>query len=585
MTQSQFIQRLKQQPRLGITAAEIQAIFDAISDGAKGATNLLEANIGAFLNYNTALTQVVQNSDFQAYLTGIEKQIAVNETLNKRYKEVIDRSLIFEKRNKALNKTFGIGSYAAARMSQGLSQAAASIGITSKESIKFATNIKKVIPVFDVMNRSTGEFYTGLMTVQRVLTTNLELTAEQAEAYSYYASQNDRNAVTQLSATQAAAAAIEKATGMSGAFKDIVTEIAAAGADTQLQFGRIPGSIELASLKAKSLGFTLDQMAKSGQQMLDIESSIGKELEYQLLSGHRLVDQDGKSLTNKIREAQLRGDMNAQMDAMNTLLENEGDVLENNMIARKGMADLLGIDEKSLSRAIQKKKMLASMGVDEELFKLSGDALTDAARRMEKNGEISQGQFEEIIAFSDDQRTTDELIEEQNEIAEDNRLANILQLDQASLQAKNALEAAKGNRELQGQLMNEVIRGNEDFVASVGRAVQLKDVGEGVVSLDALKKQVLDAKSSDPNAKVNNTGDLLYIPNQSIATSGYGEMFQLDSRDAVMAGPSNYIEAATQGTSKGANVALLAATIVDALKGATFTVDPGALATFFNNAT
>jgi hypothetical protein len=584
MTQSQFIQRLKQQPRLGITAGEIQAIFNAISDGAKGATALLEQNIGAFLKYNTALTQVVSNSDFQAYLTGIEKQIAVNETLNKRYKEVIDRSLIFEKRNKALNKTFGIGSNAAAKMSQGLSQAAASIGITSKESIKYATNIKKVIPVFDVMNRSTGEFYTSLMTVQRALTTNLELTAEQAEEYSYYASQNDRNAVTQLSATQAAAASIEKATGMSGAFKDIVTEIAAAGADTQLQFGRIPGSIELASLKAKSLGFTLDQMSKSGQQMLDIESSIGKELEYQLLSGHRLVDQDGKSLTNKIREAQLRGDMNAQMDAMNTLLENEGDVLENNMIARKGMADLLGIDEKSLSRAIQKKKMLASMGVDEELFKLSGDALTSAADKMLKGNEISQDQFDEIIAFSDDQRTTDELIEEQNEIAEDNRLANILQLDQASLQAKAAFEAAEGNRVLQGQLMNEIQRGNEAYVASIGRAVQMRDIGQGLTK-EALKAQVLDAKASDPNAKVNNTGDLLYIPNQSLTTSGYGEMFELDRRDAVMAGPSNYIEAATQGTSKGANVALLATAIVDALKGATFTVDPGALATFFNNAT
>jgi hypothetical protein len=254
------------------------------------------------------------------------------------------------------------------------------------------------------------------------------------------------------------------------------------------------------------------------------------------------------------------------------------------MIARKGMADLLGIDEKSLSRAIQKKKMLASMGVDEELFKLSGDALTSAADKMLKGNEISQDQFDEIIAFSDDQRTTDELIEEQNEIAEDNRLANILQLDQASLQAKAAFEAAEGNRVLQGQLMNEIQRGNEAYVASIGRAVQMRDIGQGLTK-EALKAQVLDAKASDPNAKVNNTGDLLYIPNQSLTTSGYGEMFELDRRDAVMAGPSNYIEAATQGTSKGANVALLATAIVDALKGATFTVDPGALATFFNNAT
>ena len=567
MTQSQFIQRLKHQPRLGITASEIQGIFNAIKAGADGATVALEASIGSFLDYNTQLINVVNGSGFQNYLTGIEKQIAVNETLNKRYQDVIDRSLIFEKRNKELNKTFGINATAAAKMSQGLAKAAAQLGITSTESMKFATNIKKIVPVFDVMNRSTGEFYTGLMTVQRALTTNLGLTAEQAEAYSGYALQNGKNAVTQLDATKKAAAAIEKSTGMSGAFKDIITEIAAAGEDTQLQFGRIPGSIELASLKAKRLVFTLDQMSQSGKQMLDIESSIGKELEYQLFSGHRLTDYSGKSLTNTIREAQLKGDMNAQMDAMNTLLEQEGDVLENNMLARKNMSDLLGIDEKSLSKALQKKKMLKSMGIDEELFKLSGDALTDAASRMADGNEISQDQFDEIIAFSDDQRTTDELIEQQNKISEDNRLANFLQLEQSDMQTLAAFEAADGNRLLQEKLMNEVRAGNRANVASIGRAVQSKDIAAGVADASALKKMVLDAKASDPTSKpAGSTGDYLYIPGQNPLMGEYGTV--LDPRDAVAAGPPEVIQSMLNTNQNGGiNTTALAQAIAAALQG------------------
>jgi len=495
MTQSQFIQHLKRQPRIGLTSQEIQEIFNAISNSAKGAKEILEQNLSAFINYNAELAKFTNSSDFTSYLTGVEKQIAVNEILNQKFQENIDRSLFLEKRNKELNKTFGASSKAAARMSQELAKMAEKLGVSSTQAITYATNIKSIIPVVNVAAASHGKFYKSLVVLQKQLTTNFEMTAEQAESYSYYASQTEKGAVTQLEATRAAALAIEESTGMTGAFKDIVSEIAAAGNDTQLQFGRIPGSIELASMKAKSLGFTLDQMAQSGKQMLDIESSIGKELEYQLLSGHRLVDQDGKSLTNTIREAQLKGDMNAQMDAMNTLLEQEGDVLENNMIARQNMADLLGIDEKSLSKAIQKKKMLASMGVDEELFKLSGDALTDAAQVLVKNGEINADQFDEIIAAGEDQRTTDQLIEEQNAIAEDNRMANFLQLDQADMQAMAAFEAVQGNARLQGQLMNMVIDGNEGVVAGIGRATRTYETGKDVTSVSNLTDQVLNAKT------------------------------------------------------------------------------------------
>ena len=56
--------------------------------------------------------------------------------------------------------------------------------------------------------------------------------------------------------------------------------------------------------------------------LLDIESSVGKEIEYQLLSGQRLV-KNGKSLTNAYREATLAGNMEQQADIMKDVLETQ----------------------------------------------------------------------------------------------------------------------------------------------------------------------------------------------------------------------------------------------------------------------
>jgi hypothetical protein len=65
---------------------------------------------------------------------------------------------------------------------------------------------------------------------------------------------------------------------------------------------------------------------------------------------------------------------------MNTIIENEGEVLENNLFARKQMASLLGMEEGQLASAIQKKKILDKASASGITIDVNGsNALAQAA--------------------------------------------------------------------------------------------------------------------------------------------------------------------------------------------------------------
>jgi hypothetical protein len=224
---------------------------------------------------------------------------------------------------------------------------------------------------------------------------------------------------------------------MTGVFSDIVGSVADLTEDVQIQYGKIPGQLELGILKAKALGFEMADLQKTADNLLDIESSIGQELEYQLLSGRRLTDQNGKSLTNAYRTATLQGDASKQADALNTILEQEGDTLKNNLFARKQMSDLLGTDEASLARALQKKELLNKIG-GEALFNLSGEELFTAAKGLGASAEDL-----EKLAESEDKRTTDEKMADALQIMTSEGIAVMIK-NPGDVQAAQSEAAMKG---------------------------------------------------------------------------------------------------------------------------------------------
>ena len=405
----QLIQKLKSKPK--------QGIFDLAAKATQAATE-----------FNASL-RALDDTNVQV-LTGTDKLIGANEVLLNDYKQLTAATLKFADRNKELNAAFGISTKSAAKLSQEFHKVASELSISGKLMMSYGSNIKQIIPTLDQTNVRNKTYYKGLTAVQRVLTTNLKLSAQQAEEYTYFATQQGENAASTLLATQAVTDALDPS-GTMGYFKMATAGIAKAGAAIQLQYGKLPGNLELAVLKAHSLGLEVADLQKASSNLLNIESSIGDELEYQLLSGHRLTDASGKSLTNAYRMAAIQGDANKQADLMNRILDQEGETLSNNLFARQQMAKLMGVEEGQLARALQKKKLLKESGA-EVLFEFSGKELQQQAKAMMDSGRITEDAFKKIMQM-EDTRTTEEILEETLQVNQETALTDMLQLKQLQL--------------------------------------------------------------------------------------------------------------------------------------------------------
>jgi len=520
-----FIQQLKQKPRHGASPnmPSLNDLITALGEVGSEALGALTGLADALLRLNETNANTVR---------GLEKQIAANDVLIQQYMNVANKSLYLERRNKNLNTSFGINSKSAAALASSLQRQGNQLGITGEQMMKYSTSIRKLIPGINQANLETNKQYKGLVRVQQVLTTNLGLTEQQAEDYSYFASQRGKDAESQLASQYSLSKEIERSTGEIGVFKTISEGIAATTADLQLQYGRIPGNLELAILKANKLGFSMQDLALAANNLLNIESSIGDELEYQLLSGRRLVGNDqaradlqGKSLTNAYREAALQGDANKQADVLNTILEQEGKTLESNLFARQQMSKLLGMDEAALARALQKKSILESI-VGDTLFEKSGDALLDAAKAMGASEDV----LKELTEI-EDTRTTDDILKQ---------ILTVLQEGRGGAKAvlETQTDVVAG---VQKVVLKDTKDAFEKMLFDMDKS-RLPIVGAGLLGKDEVaafdgivdKLVAAETKTIEPAQQGQ---DLVSLPgsNGRVLTGEFGA-FSLDDRDLIMAG-------------------------------------------------
>ncbi len=385
MNQQTFdiVQKLKMQPRLGATPSQ---------DDLKGFNDILKS-----IDSGAAITT-----------RGLQSVIGSMQTMVNKVKEATEDLLIFEERNKDLADTLGMTITNATRLGGVLDANAKNFGVGGAKLRAYTKNLQGLIGNFVTLNRLIETDYgKKLYKTQTIIQNTLKLSGEQANKYSMYVSGIGKDLEEQLASQYAIGKALDEATGTTGNFREIVAGIADLTADLQMQYGRLPGRLELSVAKAKALGLEMADLNEAGQNLLDIESSIGQELEYQLISGRRLTDESGKSLTNAYREATLQGNSSKQADIMNQLLEQEGDTLKNNLFARKQMSEMLGMDEAALARAIQKKSILEQIPGGDSLFDLTGDKLMEAASAMTNNEEL----LEELTKV-EDRKTTEERIED-----------------------------------------------------------------------------------------------------------------------------------------------------------------------------
>jgi hypothetical protein len=413
---------LKLQPRHGMagpppkyvtktdaSAAEVNTILENLRGAAESLTEFAKD----YYKVQAALNQ--ENLSLQS---GINATAKVYDQFETHILDVVKAATFLEQRNKSLNASFGITSLAAAELGEKYDALSKGLNTGGENVRKYAQNVNKILPGMSKMIAKAGEagnafkagFDIQLLGTNQILTEHLKLTGDAANSYQLYAAGSGKNSLALLDATQKWAESFDKATGMSGTFAGIVSEIAELGADIQTTYNKMPGSLEKSIVKAKLLGTTFAKIEKMATKMLNIEESVGAELEYQLLSGKRLTNEKNESITENLRIAKLTGDPKKQVEAMNDLLKTQGDVLDgNNYYAKEQLANLTGFTVAELTRQRQMQKLMQQGGLDQtkldDLLKMGPEQFTVAMKVLPEAQQKIISELKDLAG----QKTTDEL--------------------------------------------------------------------------------------------------------------------------------------------------------------------------------
>tara|TARA_R110002073_G_scaffold324808_1_gene503115 strand:- start:362 stop:2251 length:1890 start_codon:yes stop_codon:yes gene_type:complete len=431
------INELKKQPRLGMGA------FDDFSKqvknlGSSGAVNKLSKEIDAFAGSLTGFEEQLKKvntligtniSEVAAMSAGVGRaQSYFKDFADATTKSIKNLTFLIESQ-KDLQKEFKLSSAGGFNFSRNLRTINKEIGIGDAKLFKYAAGLGKITGGFITSNKIQQKALGNLVKTQAVLQNNLQLSEEGAQNFELFSRALGRSGVESIRNLTEASKIFSDATGQDQTqiMAQMTQDIASMSADTAVQFGRIPGQLETATMKARLLGTTMGELSAVGDKLLNIESSIGTEMEYQQLTGHRLLTDSGKSLTNEYRMAQLQGDGVKQAELMQQFLEKEGDTLKNNYIARQKASELFGVDGAKL---IQMNAQLATqkkLGVEALVAQAEGDMVKLEASLRDELGD--------------------------NETAIQDVLAGVAKLDvkTPAERSADALEAIQSNIALTGQ--------------------------------------------------------------------------------------------------------------------------------------
>ena len=323
---------------------------------------------------------------------------------------IFDKYDVFERRNKDLADSFNLSVKRAAALGDSLDKMAESFGIGGDAMRKITTNLKDLIGPFATLNDLTSnsnKFGQSLYKTSNLLMKNYKLTGDVTNKLIQATHKSGKDLEIEIGKRIAITNEIEKAMGGVELTSETLEDVANLTADLQLHYGKMPGQLELSVIKAKQLGISMAQLKSTGDNLLNIETSIGQEMEYQLLTGRRLVDNDGNSLTNKYRIAQMQGKSSEQANIIYEILQKEGKSLNENYMARQKMAELLNMDEGTLSKMLQKYEAIQDLPGSQRLFGLTGDALLSELTKVNANAATIAA-----AAEVDDARTTTEVLED-----------------------------------------------------------------------------------------------------------------------------------------------------------------------------
>jgi len=393
-----ILNRLRQKPRLGQLSsikADMEALEGTIVTDLLKTTQQISSGLTAqlgdyyknkvkpaqdeLLNSIIGLKQRGAEGQFAEKQAGMLDAMSRIEGINDSMERSIISMTTLEQRNKDLNEAFGISSLDAQIFADSLIDVYDKTGINQDALKQYAIDLSDFTNGFIASTNSVNKasdsqnaYTTSLLAGQKYLQQNLGISKELAVKFEEYAVTMKTSAIDLAKGFQDKDGFISELADKTGLSelqltKNIIEDIAGLASDIRLEFGKSSSNLELAVMKARMLGTTMDKLSKVGSAVLDVEKSVGGEINYQLLTGQRLLVDGDKSFTQEMRLAKLRKDGPRQAELMYQILEQQQDTLQNNPIAMQEFAGLTGQSSEDVATMINNIERAKQLGITEFL--------------------------------------------------------------------------------------------------------------------------------------------------------------------------------------------------------------------------
>lgn len=517
MNERLHIQRLKQLPRVSQKPSaedllgkgkDIAAELGLIEKGATAAGQAIASLTKDALEGVSAKGKEIVNT-FNSILSPIEK---MNSSLGT---STIITSQIF--------KNF-----------QNIAEAQTNSFLTAQDFFKSADNLNKLLPGTTALFSMQTELTKELLGIQTKSTEQLGVQSGNAAAFNTFLLANKESATGVLDELTSTASTIEAATGQTGVLRDMLDAVGATSAVTRMTFRGTADELARAALQANRMGTTLDQVALSAKSMLDVESQIASEMEFQLLTGKNISQE-----TNKMRIAAMTGDMDEQLRIQGELIEQNYESLKGNPIAMEAFAKSIGLSSEQMSKQAETIKARNALLEDtakipaaelkgifedfdvktiEELAALKGEEGDRARKALEEK----LGSDAAIIkSFDDMAQAMDTRTQEQKLQASIDTLSNAIT---KAFIGKDG-ESVKNTISMQDVIFGEGTKAGKNLIAAGGDTIRslgsgdIEGVKEAAVQLGTQLKDQIKDLFSDTTTKATMANDFKDIFDAAFAQS------------------------------------------------------------------
>jgi hypothetical protein len=250
-----------------------------------------------------------------------------------------------------LGKSLGYGAERADAFRENL------VGIESASNNLNVTT-KNLVEAFSELATATGfayEFTADQLETQIKLTKQVGLTADEAAQVQRFAVLNNKTSEETYKSFLKGITATRNQLKVGIDFKATLAEAVKVSGQLAANLGNNPEIIGRAIVTAKAFGMTLEQVAKSGESLLNFESSIENELKAELLTGKELN-------LERARAAALAGDQITLAEELNKQIGTASEFTKMNVLQQRALAESVGMTTDELANTLRKREEALASG-------------------------------------------------------------------------------------------------------------------------------------------------------------------------------------------------------------------------------